>query len=193
VLTAHGVSVDREGRPHVRVSQDLLGALGRYPGLTHEGAGQVPHVMAAQRRQARLPKCPPQDVPQQYVGVDRTALAGHGMGVARKHKSPRGHRTGELPALDLRNEVGREGHRAQGVLGFRDVVRPPAGGLVLDEQALALEVDRVPYEPSNLSRTQPRRDGELDQEFLPGDIERGAQPADLFGVEENQGMGARRF
>ncbi|HEX4151143.1 MAG TPA: hypothetical protein VHY75_02935 [Steroidobacteraceae bacterium] len=63
---------------------------------------------------------------------------------------------------------------------------------MLDEQALALEIDRVPAEPADLARAQARGDRELDQDPLVRDIESAAQSRDLGRVEDVNGA-LRRF
>jgi hypothetical protein len=108
------------------VAQNLLGALRRDASLGHQRAGQVTHVVEAQRRQPCPAQCPTEDVPQQFVGLDRSA---HAMRIrlAWEHQTAFGRRAGEprrlksVPqpsgchsvASDSRPQMDREPRRAR--------------------------------------------------------------------------------
>jgi hypothetical protein len=150
VSTPHAVRVDRERGALAGMPEDFLGALEGYAGLVHQGARHVAQVMEAKWRKPRTAQCPAEDMAQQNVGVDGVALAGC-VRLAREHQAARGERTRELPTLDLGDQVGRNGDRPHAALGLgRRLLAPPIG-LALDEQSLALEVDRIPGEPADFA------------------------------------------
>ncbi len=112
------------------------------------------HDVEAQRREAGLAQRSSQDVARQYVGVDRSTLA-LSVRLAREYQAARCDRTRELPAPQLRNEVRGLRDRSHAALGLRGRLLAAAGCLALDEEPLALEVDRFPREAAHFTRAQP--------------------------------------
>jgi len=74
VFALEGVGVDRQSRPHVRVTQNLLGTLRRHTGFGHQGTRKVAQIVEADRRKTCLAQSSVQDVSQQLVGVDGATL-----------------------------------------------------------------------------------------------------------------------
>jgi hypothetical protein len=61
--------------------------------------------------------------------------------LAGKHQASSGDRTGELASLQLRDQIARQWDGADAVLRLGGIVGAAARRLVLDEQALAVQVE----------------------------------------------------
>jgi hypothetical protein len=128
VFALEGVGVDRHGRPSVGVTQNLLGPFWRHTGFGHQGTRQMAQVVEADRRKTCLAQSAAQDVSQQLVRVDGTAVTQF-IGRPRKHQVATGIGTDRFPMDEVWNQVirNRDGPDAVGCLC--GVVSPAASRL----------------------------------------------------------------
>ena len=81
------------------------------------------HVVEAQRREPCPAQRSPQDVPKQFVGFDRPALA-LPVRLAWEDQPSSNRRTRQLPALELGDQVRRQRVRAAGLQPYELWLKP---------------------------------------------------------------------